>query len=149
MSDFPPTIVIIHPKERRKKCTVQQLRGRADFEFHKYPMSRPSNIENYVRLGFGGETISQSDAESGLLVLDGTWRFTATMEQEFSDVPIRSLPTWKTAYPRVSKLFDDPRDGLATIEAIYIAYRLLGRDTAGLLDHYHWAGEFLSLNVQG
>ena len=38
--------------------------------------------------------------------------------------------------------------GLATIEAIYAAYRLLGRDTTGLLDHYRWGSEFIELNRQ-
>ena len=54
---------------------------------------------------------------------------------------------WKTAYPRSSKLFDDPDAGLATIEAIFAAYVALGRDTSGLLDSYHWSDEFLALNA--
>jgi len=32
------------------------------------------------------------------------------------------------------------------LEALYIAYRVLGRPTEGLLDHYRWAEEFLRLN---
>lgn len=147
MRDFHPTIIIIHPKERRTKCTVEPLRGREDFQFHRYPNSQPQGLDNYVRLGFGGPLLSIADSNRGLLVLDGTWRFTSKMEEEFAEVPVRSLPTCKTAYPRVSKLFDDPADGLATIEAVFIAYQLLGRDTAGLLDQYHWADEFLRLNA--
>jgi len=52
----------------------------------------------------------------------------------------------QTAYPRVSKTYDDPAGGLATVEALYAAYRLLGRPTEGLLDHYRWAEEFLRRN---
>ncbi|MGH7226876.1 MAG: DUF309 domain-containing protein, partial [Gemmataceae bacterium] len=50
------------------------------------------------------------------------------------------------AYPRVSKLGTDPDNGLASIEALFVAYHLLGRPTAGLLDHYHWSEEFLRSN---
>ena len=48
--------------------------------------------------------------------------------------------------PRVSKVFDDPLAGLATIEAIFAAYTHLGRDTRGLLDHYRWVDRFLVEN---
>ena len=81
-------------------------------------------------------------------MLDGTWKWAEKMEREFADVPVRSLPEWKTAYPRVSKLYEDPEAGLATIEAIYAAYRLLGRDTSNLLAGYHWAERFLELNPE-
>jgi len=46
----------------------------------------------------------------------------------------------------VSKPGTDPDNGLATIEAVFLAYRILGRPTDGLLDQYRWAEEFLRLN---
>ena len=64
----------------------------------------------------------------------------------FAHVEPRSLSGYVTAYPRVSKLGTDPANGLASIEALYIAMRILGRATEGLLDHYHWAREFLEVN---
>jgi pre-rRNA-processing protein TSR3 len=79
-------------------------------------------------------------------VLDGTWRWAAQMEREFVEVPVRSLPPLQTAYPRLSKLFDDPTAGLATVEAVYAALRILGRDTTGVLLHYPWRDEFLARN---
>lgn len=145
--DFPPTIVVVHPKERRSKCSVAPLRGRDDFLFRTYPKQGPESLDRYVRLGIGGEVLSPNDAQHGLLVLDGTWRWAAAMESDYEHVPLRSLPEIHTAYPRVSKTFDDPAGGLATVEAIYAAYQLMGRNVAGLLDDYHWADEFLSLNV--
>ncbi len=146
MTQFPPTIVVVHPKERRKKCTAGPLRLWEGFVFWKYPRRGPEPLDNYVRLGFDGPELTCADADRGLLVLDGTWRWTEAMQPDFSAVPVRSLPPWKTAYPRVSKTFDNPAAGLATIEAIYAAYKLLDRDTTGLLDEYHWAEEFLRLN---
>jgi pre-rRNA-processing protein TSR3 len=68
------------------------------------------------------------------------------MTRDFLDVPPRSLSGWRTAYPRVSRRGTDPDNGLASVEALYVAYHILGRSTAGLLDHYHWAQEFLELN---
>lgn len=146
MPELPPTIIVVHPKERRSKCTVEPLRGRDGFVFWKYPRVGPEPLEGYVRLGFDGPQLSADDADRGLLVLDGTWRFAARMEQQFADVPPRSLPAYATAYPRVSKTFENPEEGLATIEAIYAAYRILGRSTEAMLDEYHWGDEFLALN---
>src|SRR6202007_3337296 len=85
----------------------------------------------------------------GVLLLDGSWRWAEAMTRDFADVPPRSLSGWRTAYPRVSKLGTDPDNGLASVEALFVAYHVLGRPTAGLLDHYRWAAEFLRLNGLG
>ncbi len=145
-SSFPTTIIVVHPKERRSKCSVEPLRGREGFTFWKFPRSGPEPLDGYVRLGLGGPELSSADAERGLLVLDGTWRHARLMEDQYESVPVRSLPPWQTAYPRVSKLFEDPDQGLATIEAVYAAYWTLGRPVEGLLDRYFWAEDFLAHN---
>jgi pre-rRNA-processing protein TSR3 len=144
---FPPTVIVVHPKERRSKCSVEPLRGRPGFAFWNWPKRGPEPLGGFVRLGLGGPELSPADAGRGLLVLDGTWRLASRMEPDFSDLPVRSLPPhWQTAYPRTSKLFKDPAAGLATIEALYAAYTALGRDTTGLLDSYRWRDEFLRSN---
>jgi len=148
VTDYPPTIIVVHHKERRSKCTVAPLRGKPGFVFRKYPHAETVSLPNYVRLGLEGPVLSDDAADRGLLVLDGSWRWTEAMERDFEDVPVRSLPPWQTAYPRVSRTFNDPTAGLATIEAIYAAYTILGRDTHGLLDDYHWAAEFLKRNEE-
>lgn len=144
--DFPPTIIIVHPREKRSKCTVEPLRSRLDFVFWTFPERGAEPLDGYVRLGIGGETLSAADIHRGLLVLDGTWRLAGQMEAEFGEVPVRSLGPWETAYPRTSKLYEDPAAGLATIEAIFAACHELGRPTGGLLDEYHWREEFLRRN---
>lgn len=103
-------------------------------------------MRGYVRLGLGGPQLNPEDRAAGLLVLDGTWRLAEKMEPDFAELPIRSLGPWRTAYPRKSKLYEDPGAGLATIEAIYAAYLQLGLDPEGLLDEYRWNEEFLELN---
>ena len=104
------------------------------------------SLDGYLRLGIGGPILSEKDAACGLLVLDGTWRLVERMEKQYAALPVRSLPPVQTAYPRRSKVFDDPSEGLATIEAVYAALRVLGRSTEELLDAYHWREEFLELN---
>lgn len=144
---FPPTVIVVHNREHRAKCSVEPLRGKPSFEFLSYPSKQPFNDTNYVRLAMDGPVLSKDDAGRGLLVLDATWRLAAKMEKQFAHVEPRSLPAWDTAYPRVSKFNHDPNGGLATIEAIYIAYHLLGRETRGLLDSYHWRDLFFERNA--
>lgn len=147
-SSVPPTIVIVHRKERRSKCTIEPLKGRGDFRIVRYPLSREIAVSNYVRLSLDGPPLGPKDARRGLLVLDATWRLVKPMERDFADVEPRSLPAAVSAYPRSSKISPDPEGGLATIEALYLAYFLLGRERAGLLDHYRWGEEFLRINSQ-
>ena len=143
----PATIIVVHPKERRSKCSVQPLRGREGFAFWKYPRRGAEPLEGYVRLGIGGPQLTSSDADRGLLLLDGTWRYAAAMERDYAELPVRSLGPWETAYPRSSKLFEDPETGLATIEALVAAYVQMGRPVDGLLDSYQWQAEFLERNA--
>ena len=143
---LPPTVIVVHPRERRSKCSVEPLRDRPEFVFTTFPHAVPIDVTNYVRLGIGGRVLSPEDSDRGLLLLDGTWRLAARMEPFYSHVEVRSLPVIQTAYPRKSEVFADPSEGLATIEALYAALRILGRPTAGLLDQYHWKQLFLERN---
>jgi pre-rRNA-processing protein TSR3 len=146
MQTCPITIIVRHPRENPKKCSVLPLQGRAEVQFLPYPtLDRPS-FAGYIRLAADGPELSLADAGRGILLLDGSWRSSSKMVAHFEDVTPRSLHGWKTAYPRVSKQGTDPDNGLASIEALYIAYHILGRSTEGLLDHYHWAKAFLELN---
>jgi pre-rRNA-processing protein TSR3 len=142
----PDTIIVVHPRERRSKCSVEPLRSRSGFLFVTFPQPVPVSLENYVRLGIGGPLLSEADRHRGLLLLDGTWRLAARMEPFYDHVEVRSLPPVLTAYPRKSEVYPDPSEGLATIEALYTALRILQRDTTGLLDHYHWRKLFLERN---
>jgi len=143
---YPPTIIVRHSRENPRKCSVLPLRGRADLTFLPYPVRQRPPLDGYVRLAADGPPLTAADAGLGLLLLDGSWRWAAAMTRDFADVPPRSLHGWRTAYPRTSKLGTDPDNGLASVEALFIAYHLTGRPTGGLLDHYRWAGEFLRSN---
>jgi pre-rRNA-processing protein TSR3 len=143
---YPPTVIVRHPRENPRKCSVLPLRGRADLVFLNYPVRQRPDLTGYVRLAAEGPELSAADAATGVLLLDGSWRRAEGMIRDFVDVPPRSLHGWHTAYPRVSKLGTDPDNGLASVEALYIANHILGRPTEGLLDHYRWREEFLRLN---
>jgi pre-rRNA-processing protein TSR3 len=143
---YPPTVIVRSPRENPKKCSVLPLRGRGDLLFLTYPVARLPPLDGYVRLAALGEELSPADADRGLLLLDASWRWAESMNQTFRTVPPRSLHGYQTAYPRRSKRGTDPENGLASIEALFLAYHILGRPTGGLLDHYRWADEFLRLN---
>lgn len=147
---YPPTVVLRHRRENLKKCSLRGLEGRDDFTFVTYPTGKLPSLEGYVMLALDGPTLSKEDSELGIFVLDATWRYAATMAQfvaKHTDLPQRSIPAgYQTAYPRRQEDCPDPNAGLASIEAIYIAYYLLGRPTTGLLDNYYWRNEFISKN---
>ncbi|HMF19249.1 MAG TPA: hypothetical protein VKE98_18710 [Gemmataceae bacterium] len=146
MLAYPKTVVVRHSKENPRKCTILPLRGRDDILFLSYPVPKPPVLDGYIRLAAEGPLLTLADKDRGILLLDGSWRWAGAMTRDFAEVPPRSLQGYRTAYPRVSKQGTDPDNGLASVEALYLAYHILHRPTEGLLDAYHWADEFLQLN---
>lgn len=154
-----PVVIVRHPKEKRSKCSVEPLRERTDLDFEvrfvAWPTTRDEALggiapQRYVRLDPAGPPLGPDDAARGLLLVDGTWRHARTMSAAFAEVPARSLPgAWVTAYPRTSKLFEDPEDGLATVEALHAALRILKRPGADrVLDDYRWRDAWRAANAE-
>jgi len=158
MSKDLPTCIIRHQRENLKKCSLTGLEGRADLIFFRYPDcvqgggGLPDFSGNYVLLDIDGPPLSEEDSASGLVIVDATWRLAAKIVANVTalkGVPRRSLPAgYETAYPRRQNDCPDPRAGLASIEALFLAYHLLGRDVTGLLDRYYWKAAFLSRNTE-
>lgn len=146
MDIFPDTVIVRSVKENPKKCSVIPLKGKPGIILLNYPFKKTLSLPNYIRLSADGPPLSIADNDKGILLLDGSWRTAGNMEKDFASIPPRSLSKYKTAYPRTSKLGTDPENGLASIEALYVAYFILNRNSTGLLDHYHWKKEFLELN---
>jgi pre-rRNA-processing protein TSR3 len=143
----PLTVVVVHPRERRSKCTILPLRGHPALRIvRSTAVIATGDLTGYVRLDPTGDPLSEADAASGLLLLDGTWRWVEALAAPFADLPARSVGAVHTAYPRATGIGSEPEGGLATVEALYAAHRLLGRTTEGLLAHYVWAEEFLRRN---
>lgn len=150
----PPlkTIIIRHRRENLKKCSLRGLETRSDLVFLKYPLTAPLNLRHALVLTLDAPPLSACDKEYPLCLIDGTWRLAQKMIVNLpldESIIYRSLPKeFRTAYPRRQEDCSDPEHGLASVEALYIAHRLLERECEGLLTHYYWKDAFLKKNKQ-
>ncbi len=147
---FPPTLILRHRRENLKKCSLRGLEHRSDLIFLTYPFAKLPDLTNYCVLTLDAPPLTGEDAPRGLFLIDGTWRHAKTMAKTLPSSGkhiLRSLPPhYQTAYPRRQPDCPDPSRGLASIEALYAAYTILGRSAKGLLDGYYWKEQFLLLN---
>jgi pre-rRNA-processing protein TSR3 len=157
-------LVIQDPKENRKKCTLTPLEGRDDVAFVRLrkPPARgsPGVVEidevSGILLELGAPVLHPEDrkvlAAGPVILLDATWARIPRLKARVAFRPEavverRSLPSWiATAYPRVSKVREDPAGGLASVEALFAASAILGQPRLELLDAYRWRDEFLERN---
>lgn len=138
-----PITVIRHPKERRSKCSLTPLEGREDIEFYRARTEWSFNMTGFTVLALGAPELSIEDAGRPLLLLDSTWRLLPQIEACLHGEGVyRTLPTVVTAYPRISKIADNPLGGLASVEALYLARLLLGERDDTLLSDYYWRDLF-------
>lgn len=149
MFNYPPTIIWRHRRENLKKCSLRGLESRLDMRFVTYPAPLP-DVTGYVVLALEAPILTSQEKEKGVLLIDATWRYAVTMLNEVHKLPglvYRSLPpVAKTAYPRKQTECPEPERGLASLEALFLTYKLLGRDPTGLLDKYYWRNVFLEIN---
>lgn len=142
------TVILRHVRENLNKCSLKGLEDRPDFLFLTYPLESLPLFDNMLLLTVDAPPLSEEDREKKLFFIDATWRLASKMEK-FVDKQAkfekRSLPShFRTAYPRRQTGCSDPERGLATLEAIYIAFLLTGRSVEGLLDNYYWKDSFLA-----
>ncbi len=152
MQSFPPTFILRHRRENLKKCSLSGLEKREDMRFFSYPNSQLPPLSQHVLLVMeGAEELSINDQQYGILLLDSTWRYLGKMvpfvEKSGSLIRRTLRSDFKTAYPRRQEDCVDPERGLSSIEALYVAYHLLGRNKEGLLDAYYWRDQFLEINA--
>ena len=164
-----PNIIIRH-RENKRKCTLTPLVGRPDFIFMKdrlfleeHPGKTGANcpgrdnpadagpfdvLKDCIFLHIDGPLLTAKDAGRRLLLLDASWRraLKLSLHPALAGLEKRSLSGFVTAYPRVSKIYPMPLGGLASIEALYIARLIQGREDMTLLDGYYWKDKFLELN---
>jgi pre-rRNA-processing protein TSR3 len=124
------------------------LEGRGDISFFKAREGWEFDITGYTVLALGAPELSVADAGRPLLLLDSTWRLLPQLEACLRGEGVRrTLPPVATAYPRVSKIAEDPAGGLASVEALYLARLLLGERDDTLLASYYWRDAFMQ-NLQ-
>jgi pre-rRNA-processing protein TSR3 len=147
---FSTTIILRHRRENLKKCSLRGLEPRPDFRFFTYPTDELPDLSQYFLLTLDAPPLSQADRALGVFLIDGTWRYAQQMQKQLREPHLfqkRSLPAgFQTAYPRRQADCPEPARGLASIEALYVSFLILGRSTEGLLDNYHWREDFLKLN---
>ncbi len=138
--------VIRHAKERISKCSLRHLHARAGFTFLRARPGFRFDASGFTMLAVDAPVLSSTDAGRPLLLLDSTWRYLPQLTACVHGASVaRSVPRdIVTAYPRASRVFEDPEFGLASVEALYVALRLLGEDDPTLLDGYHWQAQFLA-----
>ncbi len=143
----PLVLVFRDSHESPQKCSLTPLRGNADVRFVDYPRQGAVAAAGRILLHTDGEVLGPADAGKGLLIVDSSWRrLPKLLRLVTGDPPRRRLPPLVTAYPRKSKRFEDPSEGLASVEALYAALFLLGHRRPDLLEGYHWKEQFLELN---
>lgn len=160
MENFSTTYIIRHARENLKKCSLAPLERTQEnlekFIFFTYPCCVQGKevlpcFDNHVILDIEGEPLSERDATKGIILIDATWRLACKMLKnipQLAPLPRRSFPKgFKTAYPRRQLDCPDVESGLASIEALYIAFALLGRPVEFLLDGYIWKEQFLEKNT--
>ncbi|MBL9079703.1 MAG: hypothetical protein JNL08_19535 [Planctomycetes bacterium] len=141
-----PTTVIRHHKEKVRKCSLRFLHDRPEMTFLRQRDGFTFDATGFTLLAVDAPPLGPADAGRPLLLLDSTWRWLPQLLACVRGSPIaRSIPgPLHTAYPRTSKVFEDPVAGLASIEALYVARAILGDDDPSLLDGYHWKEPFLA-----
>lgn len=141
--------ILRDPKESTRKCSLTPLRGVPGVRFVTYQPGLELPCAGRVLLHPEGEDLRPSDQGAPLLLVDCSWRRLDTLLSVVLGAPARRrLPPLRTAYPRRSRTFPDPAQGLASIEALYGALALVGRPHPELLAGYRWAAEFLASNPE-
>ena len=140
-----PTVILRHRRENLKKCSLKGLETHPSLLFFTYPIDPLPDFSHYLLLKVGAPPLSCLDRNRGLFLIDGTWRLAQIIEKNLPwKLEGRSLPgSFQTAYPRKQTACPDPKAGLSSAEALYLAHLLLGKATEGLLAHYFWREQFL------
>ena len=140
-------LVYRDPRESKHKCSLTPLREHPELRFVHYNRGRRLEAGPRVLLHPDGEELSREDRGADLLLIDCAWRhLPALLASVDGPLTRRRLPPLETAYPRKSKVFEDPAAGLASVEALYAAVCLLEGPRPDLLAGYRWADDFLAAN---
>ncbi len=146
--------VVIEKSETPNKCTIAPLSNRHDFKLIE--IKGPGvfgPLKANVLLHHEGKCLTSfadsKNAIQGIAAIDCVWR---RLDQHMTRLTgvlpeLARIPEgFVTAYPRKSFHDLDPTDGLATIEAIFIASAMLGNWDVSLLSEYYFGSEFIKLN---
>src|SRR5690606_23084241 len=107
------------PRESTRKCPLTPLRGAPGVRFVDYAPDRRCAAGRRVLLTPDGEPLRPADRGRDLPLIDCAWRRVPSLLASVDgDLAPRRLPPLVTAYPRASRVFQDPSAGLASVEAL-------------------------------
>lgn len=144
--------VLMDKRENPRKCTIHPIKDRPDFYVHYFSKNRPIQAFGAdCLLHVDGACLSEIDVSGlkSLALIDCTWKKVApTLTRVAKPLPrlVRIPDGFVTAYPRKNAEGKDPDEGLATIEALFIAAAFLGFWDETLLEKYYFRDEFLKQN---
>jgi pre-rRNA-processing protein TSR3 len=140
-------LILRDPRESPKRCSLTPLRGLAGLRFCSWSPTLELEVGGRLLLHPEGALLQPGEGGEGLLLLDCSWRRLERLLACLRGETVRRrLPPLRTAYPRRSRTFTDPAQGLASVEALYAATAVLGRPRPELLRGYRWAEDFLAAN---
>ncbi len=142
-------LILRDPRESKKKCSLTPLREHPSIRIVDFDPDRILVAGERILLHPEGDELSADDRELGLglFMVDCSWRRVPSLLRTVEGrLHPRRLPPLVTAYPRKSKSFADPTEGLASVEALVAAVDCLFEPRPELLDGYRWAREFLAAN---
>jgi len=146
-SEASDILVLRDPRESERKCSLTPLRGLSGLSIVRYRPDRRLDGGGRIWLCPEGELLGPGEGGRGFLLIDCCWRRVPCLRASVDgELLPRRLPPLVTAYPRRSRLFADPAEGLASVEALYAALALVGRPRPELLAGYPWAEAFLAAN---
>ncbi|MFN0206433.1 MAG: ribosome biogenesis domain-containing protein [Planctomycetota bacterium] len=144
-----PVLIIRDARESPRKCTIAALRGLPNITIRGWQRDTPIDISGTTFLHPGGDALTLADADRPLLIVDSSWHHLAQIMNDLTGRHVkRSIPAgFVSAYPRKSRIYQDPQSGLASVEALYIALTILGGRRDDILEPYHFRNQFLELNA--
>ncbi|MBI3818373.1 MAG: hypothetical protein HY286_06765 [Planctomycetes bacterium] len=141
-------LIIRDARESTRKCSIAAIQGMPNITFRGWRRDHTIALPPHVLLCPGAPPLASEDGGLPLLLVDSSWRHLPQLMRDVRGTfALRSIPAgFASAYPRKSRVFNDPDDGLATVEALFIALAVLGEWRDDILEHYHFKSEFMKIN---
>lgn len=143
--------ILMDARENPRKCSILPLKDREDFHIRYFHGGKPiAAFQSQLLLHVDGEDLSEWKGEvESLGLIDCNWKkVEPAMQLLAKPLPrlVKIPNSFVTAYPRRNKQGLDPEEGLATIEALFIAAAFLGIWDETLFEKYYFKDEFLKRN---
>lgn len=146
--------VLIDHGETSNKCTILPVWYRDDLSIRKFRRGRTiPGLKADILLHPDGVSLAELASANihveSLATIDCIWRrldpIMGWLEKPLPQL-VKIPDGFVTAYPRLSRLGNDPSGGLATIEAVFIAAAFVGNWDTSLLAEYYFGERFIQMN---